>query len=184
MKVFGMAIVVALSAAGAGSGGARADETLSLMETRVFRAPIERVWQAWGDSDDVKAWWGPHGFSVPIADMDFRVGGASLVCMQPEGGPKFCNTWRYRTLDAPRLIEFDMGWADEHGNEVDPAAMGLPPDLPRVVPHRIVLEDLGDGTTRMEITEFGYTSEQTVAISRSGLLQVLEKMAVLLGGAA
>jgi len=43
-----------------------------LVVTRVFDAPIELVWKAWSDSDEVKKWWGPTGFTCPVAEMDFR----------------------------------------------------------------------------------------------------------------
>src|SRR5215510_2114918 len=49
---------------------------------RVLDAPVERAWQAWTDPELVKRWWGPNGFSAPVAKIDFREGGISLVCMR------------------------------------------------------------------------------------------------------
>ena len=46
----------------------RLDEVLrtrDLVVTRTFDAPVERVWRAWTESEDVKQWWGPLGFSAP-----------------------------------------------------------------------------------------------------------------------
>src|SRR5215207_5729970 len=57
-------------------------ETLDVVVvTRVLDAPVEEVWKAWSDPEYVMRWWGPTGFRSPSAEMDFRVGGASLVCM-------------------------------------------------------------------------------------------------------
>ena len=50
--------------------------------TRVFDAPVEQVWNAWVEPEMVKQWWGPTGFTCPLAEMDFREGGTSLVCMR------------------------------------------------------------------------------------------------------
>ena len=52
-----------------------------LVFTRTFAAPVERVWQAWADPELVKRWWGPDGFTCPLARIDLREGGVSLVCM-------------------------------------------------------------------------------------------------------
>jgi uncharacterized protein YndB with AHSA1/START domain len=55
-------------------------EKQDLVFTRLFDAPIEEVWKAWSDPEYVKQWWGPNGFTAPLARMDFRQGGTSLVC--------------------------------------------------------------------------------------------------------
>jgi uncharacterized protein YndB with AHSA1/START domain len=33
--------------------------------TRVFNAPVEQVWKAWSDAEQVMRWWGPEGFTSP-----------------------------------------------------------------------------------------------------------------------
>ena len=45
--------------------------------TRVFDAPRELVWQAWTDPEHMSRWFGPHGFTTPVATvtMDVRPGG-------------------------------------------------------------------------------------------------------------
>jgi uncharacterized protein YndB with AHSA1/START domain len=50
-----------------------------LVVTRLFDAPIEQVWKAWSDPEYVRRWWGPEGFTSPLATIDFREGGISLV---------------------------------------------------------------------------------------------------------
>jgi uncharacterized protein YndB with AHSA1/START domain len=53
-----------------------------LVFTRVFDAPVDQVWKAWTDSEEVKRWWGSGGFTCSVPKMDFREAGRSLVCMQ------------------------------------------------------------------------------------------------------
>jgi uncharacterized protein YndB with AHSA1/START domain len=54
--------------------------------TRVFDAPRELVWKAWTEPERVMRWWGPNGYSCPVAKIDLRVGGEYLYCMRsPEG---------------------------------------------------------------------------------------------------
>jgi len=40
-----------------------------LVFTRVFNAPVTQVWKEWTDAERVKKWWGPDGFSCPVARM-------------------------------------------------------------------------------------------------------------------
>jgi uncharacterized protein YndB with AHSA1/START domain len=54
--------------------------------TRVFDAPREVVFRAWTDPEQVSQWWGPHGFSAPVVELDARPGGELRVDMQgPDG---------------------------------------------------------------------------------------------------
>ena len=40
-----------------------------------FDAPRELVWRAWTDPERLRRWWGPRGFTAPVATTDLRVGG-------------------------------------------------------------------------------------------------------------
>lgn len=151
-----------------------------LVVTRVFDAPVERVWRAWSDGERVKRWWGPTGFTCPVADMDFREGGTSLVCMRPPkelGGLDMYNTWTYSRIVPNERLEFVLDWADANGSRVDPVSMGLPPSMPRDVRHEVTFGLVGENKTRMTVTEFGYTNEQMFDLSKAGLEQCLDKMA-------
>lgn len=57
-----------------------------LVITRVFFAPVERVFSAWTDPAQMAAWWGPHEFSNPVCAVDARSGGTWRITMRsPEG---------------------------------------------------------------------------------------------------
>jgi uncharacterized protein YndB with AHSA1/START domain len=162
------------------SQNAAATKTLDVVVTRVFDAPVELVWKAWSDSDHVMRWWGPTGFTSPLARIDFRVGGVSLVCMRAPkefGGQDMYNTWTYQKIEPLERIEFIFHFTDKDGNRLDPAKMGVPPGIPQEVPHVITFKRLAENKTEMTIRESGYTSETAVAISKAGLEQCLDKMA-------
>jgi uncharacterized protein YndB with AHSA1/START domain len=175
-KLFAFMLIASLVVTVSGSSQAK---TRDLVLTRTFDAPVERVWKAWIDSELVKRWWGPTGFTAPVAKMDFREGGTSLVCMRSPQGQDMYNTWTYRKIVPLSLIEFVMDWADKDGNRVDPTSMGLPPTMPRDVRHVISFKSLGPNKTEMTITEFGYTSDEHFDLSKAGLEQCLDKMAAL-----
>jgi len=151
-----------------------------LVVPRVFDAPVPLLWQAWSDADHVRRWWGPRGFTCPVARMDFREGGTSLVCMRAPkefGGQDMYNTWTYTKIDLHTRIEFLLHFSDGEGNRIHPSALGLPPGMPDEVHQIVTFADLGNGTARITITEDGYESQQILELSRLGLEQCLDKMA-------
>ena len=153
---------------------------------REVDAPPDAVWRAWREPDQIRRWWGPAGFTCPRADVDFRVGGTTLVGMQapPEyGGLLMHNRWTYTALDEPTRIEFVSEFADADGQPIARAAAGIPPGVPEQVPHVVELEPLDGGRTRVTITETGYTSEEARQQSQAGQEQVMDKMQALFGRA-
>ena len=56
---------------------------------------------------------------------------------------------------------------------------GMPPGVPRDVPHVIVFKAAGDKGTEVTVTEYGYTTEQARDLSRAGMEQCLDKMAAM-----
>ena len=60
--------------------------------TRVFDAPRHLVYEAMTRPELLKRWFGPHGWSLVVCEIDFRVGG----------------TWRY-VLEGPDGRSMGMG---------------------------------------------------------------------------
>ena len=46
-----------------------------LVFERTFDAPRGRVWKAFTDPESVPRWWGPHGTTTTVVEMDVRPGG-------------------------------------------------------------------------------------------------------------
>jgi uncharacterized protein YndB with AHSA1/START domain len=143
---------------------------------RVIDAPVEDVYAAWTEPGRVREWWGPAGWTAPVADMDVRVGGRSLVCMRSPEGHDLYNTWTYTKVEPGSRLEFVNHFTDASGNRLSPADLGLPPAIPDEVPHVLVFTALPDGRTELAITESGYDSEDIVAMSKTGMEQALDKL--------
>ena len=158
-----------------------AESTFDVHVVREFDAPIERVWAAWTEPADLRAWWGPTGFTCPRAEADVRVGGRILVTMRaPDewGGFEQHSAWDIVELDAPRLLRYVFRFTDAAGEPITPAEAGIPADgIPERGEHDVVLSALGDGRTRLEMTEHGSTTAEARDMSRAGLEQCLDKMA-------
>ena len=68
---------------------AAAEREISI--TRLFDAPRELVFEAWTDPEQVVQWWGPHGFTTTIHEMDVRPGGVWRFIMHGPDGTDYDN---------------------------------------------------------------------------------------------
>jgi uncharacterized protein YndB with AHSA1/START domain len=153
-----------------------------LVIARVFNAPLERVWQAWTDPADVMQWWGPTGFSCPLAQIDLREGGTALLAMRPPkdfGNEDLYSTWTYQKIEPMRQIEYVHNLADAKGNKIDPTSINMPPDFPQDQPHSITFKVLGPNQTEVTVTEHDWPVGQMMQMSEMGMNQCLDKMATL-----
>ena len=158
------------------------DTASNVAVTRTFDVPVDQVWKAWVDPEYVMQWWGPDGFTSPLARIDFREGGTSLVSMRSPEGQDLYNTWTYGRIVAHQRIEFVLRFTDQAGKPLDPHALGMPPGIPEAVPHVVTFAAVDGSTTEMTVTEYGYASEQVAEVSRMGLEQSLDKMTALFAG--
>ena len=163
-------------------GEATMTETMQkhdLVITRVFDAPIELVWRAWTEPEHVMQWWGPTYFTCPSAEIDFREGGTSLVCMRAPkefGGQDMYSTWAYIKIVPLERIEYIHNLADKDGNKVDPVDMGLPADFPQDQRHVVTFKALSDNRTELTVTEYSWTVGHMMEMSQMGMEQCLDKM--------
>ena len=128
---------------------------------RIFDAPIDVIWQMWIQPEHFKKWYGPKGFTVPIAQMDVRVGGKRLVCMEmqtPERTMKMWFTGEYREVSPNRRLVYTESMADENGNVISPTTMGMPEGHPTITEITVLLDDLG-GRTKMILTHAGIPAD-------------------------
>lgn len=154
-----------------------------LVVTRLFNAPLWLVWKAWSDPEDVMQWWGPEGFTSPLAQIDFREGATSLVCMSsPEYGDHY-SIWRYEKIVPMQRIEYIHNLADKDGKKVDPVEVGMPADFPQDQRHTVTFKDVGNGQTELTVTEHDWTVGHMMDLSKLGLNQCLDKMATIFAGA-
>lgn len=83
--------------------------------SRVFDAPRERVWQAMTEVERMKQWWGPTGFTVFAANMDFRPGGVFHCGMRSFEGYKLWGKFIYREIIPRERLVFVNSFSNEAG---------------------------------------------------------------------
>src|SRR3989442_14953659 len=93
-----------------------------LVFTRVLSAPRSRVFTAWTDPKHVAPWWGPHGFTNPVCELDVRPGGAIRIHMRGPDGTVYPMTGVYQEIVEPERLVFTTAAV---GNEGNPLFEGL-----------------------------------------------------------
>jgi uncharacterized protein YndB with AHSA1/START domain len=83
--------------------------------TRVFKAPRERVWQAWSDAASLQQWWGPEGCTVEALRFEFRPGGFFHYAMNFSGAPTWWGRFNYREITAMERIVWLNSFANAQG---------------------------------------------------------------------
>ena len=69
--------------------------------TRVFDAPRQLVFEAFSKPDLLKRWFGPHGFSLVVCEVDFRVGGGFRFVLRGPDGKDMGMRGVYREIVSP-----------------------------------------------------------------------------------
>jgi len=141
-----------------------------LIFERTFDAPIEKVWKAFTDPEAVPHWWGKHGTTTIVTEMDVRPGGK----------------WRYISRAADRD---DVEFYGEY-LEVDPPhgfkwtfMFDVDGVGPMGGPETHVLEDVGGKTKVTSTWHMGSVEVLEGALSTGmveGALETWDRLAALL----
>ena len=86
-----------------------------LIVTRVFDAPVEKVWKAWTVPQILDQWWAPGPWKNETKSLDFRPGGLWLYSMVgPNGDRHYCRV-EFKAVDPQRSFKADSMFCDENG---------------------------------------------------------------------
>ena len=86
-----------------------------IVMTRVFNAPRHLVWEAFTRPELVKRWLlGPDGWSMPVCEIDLRVGGSYRYVWRHTDGMEMGMGGIYREIQVPERVvateKFDEAW--------------------------------------------------------------------------
>jgi uncharacterized protein YndB with AHSA1/START domain len=128
----------------AGSSVSAESAENKLVLERVFDAPLDRIWEAWSDRDQMAQWLGPRGFTGEILKMDTRVGGSYRYVMRAPDGTAHWVQGTYREIVPRERLVYSWIWTD---------AAGIPSGPDTLV--TVVFSSLGDKTRiKLEHTMF------------------------------
>ena len=151
-----------------------------LVVKRIIDAPVELVWKAWTDPEQVMKWWGPKYYTSPSCNIDLRKGGEYIFCMRApksQGGQDSYVSGIYQKIIPLERLEFTQGLSDKEGNRIDPASIGISPDFPKEFLTTIIFKKIKHDMTELIITELGWTPGQMYVYSLAGMHQCIDKLA-------
>ena len=80
---------------------------------RVYDAPVQAVWDAWNEPEQVAQWWGPRGFTITHHSKDLRPGGIWHYTMHGPDGTDWVNKTLYHEVEKHAKMVYDHGGNDE-----------------------------------------------------------------------
>jgi uncharacterized protein YndB with AHSA1/START domain len=79
-----------------------------LVLTRLIDAPRAKLFRAWTEPALLKQWFAPLPYTTPVAELDVRPGGASLVVMRdPAGNDIPCHGVYLEIVENERIVFTD-----------------------------------------------------------------------------
>ena len=72
----------------------------------VFRAPADRIFEAWTDPDQIMKWFGPKAGSLVSADIDLRVGGQWRFVLSSNDETQNSLEGRYEIVEPDERLQF------------------------------------------------------------------------------
>jgi len=161
----------------------KGNEVERMVVTRIFDAPRELVWKAWTDPKYIMQWWGPKGFTAPVCEMDFRVGGKLLCCMNaPDGQLCGWNAVEYYEIVLHEKIVSSMYFSDSKGNKIDPAELGIEHEVIDGAYDLTLFEDLGNGQTKLTFIGNDTLESAKESGQMEGWIEILDKVAEVVAG--
>jgi uncharacterized protein YndB with AHSA1/START domain len=106
-----------------------------LIISRIIDAPREAVFKAWTDPQQLALWWGPHGMTTPVCEMDLRPGGIFRTVMRAPDGTEYPTRGVFLEIVPPERIVF-----------TDAFEPGFQPAIEPFVTAIITFEELVDRT--------------------------------------
>jgi uncharacterized protein YndB with AHSA1/START domain len=83
------------------------NDDLTISIERTFRAPPEKVFDAWTDPAKLARWFGPDGFTTTTHELDLRAGGEWRHTMRGPDGTEYPNRIRFVEVACPSRLVYD-----------------------------------------------------------------------------
>jgi uncharacterized protein YndB with AHSA1/START domain len=153
-----------------------------LVITRILDAPLDMVWKAWTDPQQVMHWWGPKYYTSHTCKIDLHEGGKYIFSMRApkdQGGQEQYSAGVYSKIVSMERLEFTQCISDKDGNKIDPTQIGLPPDFPKEM-HMMVLFKAKGSMTELTIRVENAPVGQMYVYALAGWHQSIDKLAEIL----
>jgi uncharacterized protein YndB with AHSA1/START domain len=82
---------------------------------RTFNAPLDRVWKAWTEPEQMAQWWGPKGFTADVKTLDLKPGGLFHYRMESPQGQEMWGRMVFREIVPKERLVLINSFSDETG---------------------------------------------------------------------
>jgi uncharacterized protein YndB with AHSA1/START domain len=138
---------------------------------RKFDAPRELVFKAWTESERLAHWWGPKGYRIRIAKLDFRPGGVFHYSMTTPSGDEWWGKFVYREIVPPERLVFVNSFSDAQGG-VTRAPMS--PTFPLEILSTITFTE-HDGRTTVTLRGVPLNASEEESKTFAGMRESMQK---------
>jgi uncharacterized protein YndB with AHSA1/START domain len=142
-----------------------------LIISRLFAASPALVFSAWSSAEHIRQWFCPAIYTIPEAEVDFRVGGAFVVCMRSPEGVQHWTRGKFLEINPHSRLVIEMQPTADDG-------------VPLFLAHTIVSFSEEAHGTRMHVeqryTLYAAAAENMVKGARVGWGQTLDRLGQLL----
>lgn len=87
----------------------------NLVLKRTYDAPVALVFKVWTDPYHLAQWWGPHGYTTPVCEVDLRPGGIIRLHMEGEDGVRNPSNGVVKEVVENERFAFTTTWDDGDG---------------------------------------------------------------------
>jgi uncharacterized protein YndB with AHSA1/START domain len=130
---------------------------------RVFKAPQALVFKAFTQPEHLAKWWAPRPYTIPVCNIDLRVGGKWHYCMQSPEGERHWALAIYEEINSPDSLAYTSTFADELGNPTN-----FVPEQ-----HATVVFSEVEGSTKLSISYRFESAEALQATIQMGMIEGL-----------
>lgn len=150
---------------------APADQPTITME-REFEAGPAVLFRAFTETEALKTWYGPNGFTITVHAMDFRIGGLFRFTMHGPDGTDYPSRIAYREIKPAERLAY------RHGSDID--------NDPHAFEVTVTFNALGANRTLLTMHSIFPSVEARNAVMKFGAvelgMQTLEKLAAYVKG--
>lgn len=86
------------------------DNPLELKFSRKFEADSEEIFNMLTQPDLIKKWFGPHGYTCPVVEVDPHVSGSYHITMKSPEGEIMKLKGVYKLINPPNALEYTWQW--------------------------------------------------------------------------
>jgi uncharacterized protein YndB with AHSA1/START domain len=116
--------------------------------SREFDAPVEKVFEAWTDTEQLKQWIAPKGYSVIYAKGDIKAGGESHYCLASKHGLEIWTKKFFKDFIPPAKLSYTQVSSNEQGGiEAHPMIKDFPVEI-----FTTVMFDEKEGKTTVDLS--------------------------------